>query len=77
MDNLTREQHDDRLQDLATKLITEASVLQQKISTAKTATKRNFYGKKMDVVRKEIQQVLSIKELLKMTGDKDDTTPTV
>lgn len=80
MDNKEASQHLEKLNTFADSLITEAAGIQQKISTAKTAAKREYYGKKMKKISKELQRVLATKQLLNLAAQKNasdsSTTPT-
>lgn len=71
LDTQEASQHLEKLNMFADNLIKEASVIQQQISTAKTTAKREYYGKKMKKLGKELQRVLATKQLLTMAAQKN------
>jgi len=66
----------EKLNTFADALIKDAAEIQQKISASKTSVKREYYGKKMKKIGKELQRVLATKQLVQLAAKKnasDDT----
>ncbi len=71
MDNQEASNYLEKLNTFADALIKDAAELQAKISSSKTSVKRDYYGKKMKKLGKELQRVLATKQLVTLAAQKN------
>ena len=71
MDNKEASTYLEKLNTFADVLIKDAAEIQAHISSAKTSAKRDYYGKKMKKIGKELQRVLATKQLVTLAAQKN------